>query len=149
MRRAVRAESPGLRFILLLLPGHASQAPVGRGRSHLRRPHRAAPNEPLVPLAYGHVFRCRDPAGAESLVPAIRGWLSADAETPKARFSLAAISAIFCFPKGRVADATREVERVVELGRSRDDPLLKAWAWTLEATHVQDTEAILVRLSAS
>ena len=29
--------------------------------------------------------------------------------------------------------------RVAELGRSVSDPLLKARAWTLEATHVQDT----------
>ena len=45
----------------------------------------------------------------------------------------------FLFPKGRVAEAARETARVAELGRAAGDPLLKARAWTLEATHVQET----------
>ena len=45
----------------------------------------------------------------------------------------------FLFPKGRVEDAARETTRVAELGRATNDPLLKARAWTLEATQIQDS----------
>ena len=91
-----------------------------------------------LPLAYGHVFRSRDPARAETLYRR-----SADGfqRTGHAEGEILARSNLrnFLFPKGRVEDATRETARVAELGRSVTDPLLKARAWTLEATHVQDT----------
>ena len=91
-----------------------------------------------LPLAYGHVFRSRDPARAETLYRR-----SADGfqRTDHAEGEILARSNLrnFLFPKGRVEEATRETARVAELGRSVADPLLKARAWTLEATHVQDT----------
>ena len=45
----------------------------------------------------------------------------------------------FLFPRGRVEEATREAERVVEIGDASDDPLLKAGAWSLQALHIQDS----------
>ena len=90
-----------------------------------------------LPLAYGHVFRSRDPGRAEALYrQSAEGFQRAGHVEGEilARSNLRN----FLFPKGRVADATRETARVAELGRSTTDPLLKARAWTLEATHVQD-----------
>ena len=96
------------------------------------------PTNLWLPLAYGHVYRSRDPGRAETLYRK-----SADGfqRAGHAEGEILARSNLrnFLFPKGRVADATRETERVAELGRSVSDPLLKARAWTLEATHVQDT----------
>jgi tetratricopeptide (TPR) repeat protein len=91
-----------------------------------------------LPLAYGHVYRTRDPERAEALYRR-----SADGfqRSGHAEGEILARSNLrnFLFPKGRVEDATRETARVAALGRSVSDPLLKARAWTLEATHVQDT----------
>lgn len=42
-------------------------------------------------------------------------------------------------PLGRVADATRHVARVVEIGRGLTDTELQARVWLLEATHTRDT----------
>ena len=91
-----------------------------------------------LPLAYGHVYRTRDPERAEALYRR-----SADGfqQAGHAEGEILARSNLrnFLFPKGRVEDATRETVRVAAIGRSVSDPLLKARAWTLEATHVQDT----------
>jgi len=96
------------------------------------------PTNLWLPLAYGHVYRGRDPQRAEALYRR-----SADGfqRAGHAEGEILARSNLrnFLFPKGRVEDATRETERVAELGRSVSDPLLKARAWTLEATHVQDS----------
>ena len=59
--------------------------------------------------------------------------------TPAAKSSRAATCGTISSRKGGVQDATVETERVVALGASVDDPLLKAQAWTLQASHVQDT----------
>jgi tetratricopeptide (TPR) repeat protein len=96
------------------------------------------PHNLWLPLAHGHVFRTSDPARAEALyrraADAFRAIGHADGEL-LARSNLRN----FLFPRGRVEDATREMARVVEIGAATDDPLLKARAWTLEASHIQDT----------
>ena len=97
-----------------------------------------------LPLAYGHVYRSRDPERAEALyrqaADGFRGSKHVEGEI-LARSNLRN----FLFPKGRVQEATREMARVAELGAASDDPLLKARAWTLEATHVQDSGGDLSR----
>ncbi len=124
--------------------------PIASTRSRFRRtcgtrgPAGSTPSSQQHPanlwlsLAYGHVFRSRDPARAETLYRR-----SADGfqRTGQAEGEILARSNLrnFLFPKGRVEEATRETARVAELGRSVTDPLLKARAWTLEATHVQET----------
>ena len=97
-----------------------------------------SPENLWLPLAYGHVYRSRDPKRAEALYRQ-----SADGfqRTGHVEGEILARSNLrnFLFPKGRLADAARETARVAELGRSSSDPLLKARAWTLEATQVQDS----------
>ena len=96
------------------------------------------PDNLWLPLAYGHVFRARDPQRAEALYRQ-----SADGfqKAGHVEGEILARSNLrnFLFPKGRSADAARETARVAELGRAASDPLLKARAWTLEATQVQDS----------
>ena len=70
-----------------------------------------------LPLAYGHVYRSRDPGRAEALYRKSADGFQRRA-TPKARSWPAAISGTSSFQKAGVADATRETERVAELGRS-------------------------------
>lgn len=98
----------------------------------------AHPTNYWLPLAFGHVYRSRDPQRAEALYTrAARDFQAAG----HAEGELLARSNLrnFLFPKGRTADATREMERVVAIGNASSDPLLKARAWTLQAAHVQDT----------
>jgi CHAT domain-containing protein/tetratricopeptide (TPR) repeat protein len=96
------------------------------------------PTNLWLPLAYGHVYRGRDPQRAEALYRQ-----SADGfqRAGHAEGEILARSNLrnFLFPKGRLEDATSETARVAAIGRSVNDPLLKARAWTLEATHVQDS----------
>ena len=70
-----------------------------------------------LPLAYGHVYRSRDPERAEALYRQ-----SADGfqRTGHVEGEILARSNLrnFLFPKGRVEDAARETARVAELGRS-------------------------------
>ena len=96
------------------------------------------PDNLWLPLAYGHVYRARDPQRAEQLY---RRAADGFQKIGHAEGEILARSNLrnFLFPKGRTEDAARETARVAELGRSASDPLLKARAWTLEATQVQDS----------
>jgi CHAT domain-containing protein/tetratricopeptide (TPR) repeat protein len=91
-----------------------------------------------LPLAYGHVYRGRDLDRAVALyrrsAESFRKAGHAEGEI-LARSNLRNV----LFPRGRVEEATRETERVREIGASVADPLLKARAWTVEATHLQET----------
>lgn len=93
-----------------------------------------------LPLAYGHMHRDRGPTPdrAETLyrtsADGFRRLGHAEGEI-LARSNLRDV----LFPKGRVQEASNEMARVVEIGASVDDPLLKARAWMLQATDVQDT----------
>jgi CHAT domain-containing protein len=104
----------------------------------------AHPGNHWLPLAYGHVFRSRNPDRAEALYrQAADGFKNARHVEGEilARSNLRN----FLFPKGRVKEAALEMERVAALGAASTDPLLKARAWTLEATHVQDAGGDLGR----
>ena len=99
---------------------------------------REHPDNFWLPLAYGHTYRERDPIRAEALyrqsADGFQKQRNADGEI-LARSNLRN----YLFPRGRLQDATVETERVVALGVSVDDPMLKAQAWMLQASHVQDT----------
>ena len=103
-----------------------------------RRSSRSSRRTSGSPLAYGHIYRGRDADRAESLyrrsADGFRRTNNAEGEI-LARSSLRDV----LFPRGRLSDTAREVARVVEIGDAVQDPILKAWAWTLQATHVQDT----------
>jgi tetratricopeptide (TPR) repeat protein len=98
----------------------------------------AQPANFWLPLAYGHVYRTLDPGRAERLFrQAADGFAAAKAAEGEliARTNLRG----FLFPRGRVADAARELQRVVEIGDASTDPTLKARAWSLQAAHVQES----------
>jgi hypothetical protein len=95
-----------------------------------------------LPLAYGHVHRNREPR--PDLDAAEKMYRRAAAGFEAARHAEGEILARsnlrdILVPAGRVADATREVARVTEIGGAASDPLVKARAWSLEATHIIDT----------
>jgi CHAT domain-containing protein len=90
-----------------------------------------------LPLAYGHLHRNRDPDRTVSLY---RRAADGFREAGHAEGEILARSNLrdVLFPKGRVQEATSELERVVEIAASVEDPTLKARAWTVEAAHVQE-----------
>ena len=98
----------------------------------------ANPGNFWLRLAYGHVYRGRDPNRAEQLyrqaADGFRASARADGEV-LARSNLRD----FLFPSGRVDEATRELERVVDIGNASADPIVKAQAWTLQARHLNET----------
>ena len=91
-----------------------------------------------LPLAYGHVYRGRDPSRAEQLYRQAADGFSASA---RADGEVLARSNLrdFLFPSGRVDEATRELERVIAIGNVSADPIVKAQAWTLQARHINET----------
>jgi hypothetical protein len=102
---------------------------------------RAHPDNFWLPLALGHLYRNR-PAPD---VDAAEGWYRRAAagfqRAGHAEGEILARSNLrdMLAPRGRVADASIEVARVVAIGASSSDPLLKARVWSLEATHLFDT----------
>ena len=99
---------------------------------------REHPENYWLPLAYGHMYRERDPDRTEALYRRAADGFQKDGN---AGGEILARSNLrnFLFPKGRLQEATAEMARVSALAASVDDPLLKAQAWTLQASHVQDT----------
>ena len=102
------------------------------------------PKNLWLPLAYGHVYRTRDPARAEALYRQSADGFQARGHA-EGELLRAATFATSSFPKA--ASTTRRVRpvRVVEIGRASTDPLLKARAWTLEATEITDSGGDLSR----
>lgn len=96
------------------------------------------PDNAWLTLAYAHLQRTRD---AEQAVALYRRAAERFRTTQHAEGEILSRTNLrsFLFPRGRVDEATREVARVVEIGKASSDPLTKARAWSLEATHVQDT----------
>ena len=98
----------------------------------------AHPANHWLTLVSGHIHRGSDPPraermyrqAAEAFAVAGRG-----AGELQARTSLRDVLA----PQGRIAEAAREVARVVAIGEAATDPALKARAWSLQAQHVQTT----------
>ena len=121
-------------FYRLTLDGHSWQASAQQFEA-LMATH---PGNFWLPLAYGHLYRARDPDRTEALYrKAARGFMSlghAEGELV-ARSNLR----LFVFPRGRVDDAAREVARVVEIGEAANTPILKARAWSLQAQHLEET----------
>ena len=98
----------------------------------------AHPSNLWLPLAYAHVYRTRDPSRAERLYrQAADGFTAAGGAEGEllARSNLRDL----LFPFGRVAEANREVARVVAVGAASTDPILKAQAWTVQGRHIYET----------
>jgi hypothetical protein len=89
-------------------------------------------------LAYGHVFRTRDPNRAERLYKQAVDGFSASARADGELLARGNLRD-FLFPFGRVDEATREIERVIEIGAASKDPIVKAQAWSLEARHIYES----------
>jgi CHAT domain-containing protein len=103
----------------------------------------AHPDNFWLPMAYGHVYRERDAARAEALYRHAAGGFQ-DAGHAEGEILARSNLRNFLFPKaGRVADAEREMRRVREIGAGAGDPLLRARAWILEATHTTESGADL------
>jgi CHAT domain-containing protein/tetratricopeptide (TPR) repeat protein len=100
------------------------------------------PGNLWLPLAYGHLHRTGRPGAdleiAEQLyrraADGFRAASHAEGEA-LARISLRDILT----PQGRLQDATAEVARVIAIGTTVDDAVLKARIWTMEASHVLET----------
>lgn len=91
-----------------------------------------------LPLAAGHVHRERDPARTEALY---RQAADGFREQGHAGGEILARGTLRSYlqPRGRVEDATAEMARITAVAATVEDPLLKAQAWTIEASHVQET----------
>jgi len=99
---------------------------------------REHPENYWLPLAYGHVYRERDPDRSVALYRRAADGFRKEAN---AGGEIVARSNLrnFLFPKGRQQEAAAEMDRVAALEGVTDDPLLKAQVWMLQASHVQDT----------
>jgi hypothetical protein len=98
----------------------------------------AHPDNFWLRLAYGNAWAARSPDRAEQLYrQAAEGFMAAG----NADGELLARSTLrtFLFSRGHIEEAARQTERVVAIGRTANDPLLKAAAWSLEALQVQDS----------
>lgn len=102
------------------------------------------PDNFWVPMAYGHVYRRDQPDRAEALYRR-----SADGfrRVGHAEGEILARSNLrnFLFPLGRSQDVETEMARVIEIGASVSEPLVKARVWNLEAGHLQETGGDLGR----
>jgi hypothetical protein len=96
------------------------------------------PDNHWLPLAYGHVYRERDPRRAEALYRQAADRFQRDADAAGEILARGTLRN-HLFPRGRAQDAAAEMERVLAVAASVNDPLLKAQAWTLHSSHVQET----------
>jgi CHAT domain-containing protein/tetratricopeptide (TPR) repeat protein len=98
----------------------------------------AHPDNFWLPLAYGNAWDARNPDRAEHLYRHAADGFRASGH---AEGELLARSTLrkFLFPRGRVDEAAHEAERVVAIGDASGNPLLKAAAWSLQASHIQDS----------
>jgi hypothetical protein len=97
-----------------------------------------------LPLAYGHMHRTRDADRTVALyrrsADGFQGQQHAEGEIT-ARSSLRDV----LVPRGRLDEAAREVERIVERGAAADNPVSKARAWMAESQQIQDSGGDLGR----
>ena len=98
----------------------------------------AHPGNLWLPLAYGHVYRTRDPNRAERLYRQAADGFRASAGAEGELLARSNLRDLL-FPFGRVDEATREMARVVEIGDASEDPILKAQAWSLQARHIYES----------
>lgn len=100
------------------------------------------PDNFWLPLAYGHLERNRAPkADLDAAEAMYRRSANGFQAAHHAEGEMLARSNLrdILVPRGRVSDATREVDRVIEIGASVTDPLLHARAWSLQASHLLET----------
>lgn len=107
----------------------------GRLLDVLMREH---PDNFWLRLAGGHIHRQRDPVRTEALYRQAADGFQKQGEAAGEILARGALRG-YLLPRGRLQDATAEMARVTALAASVKDPLLKAEAWTLQASHVQDT----------
>jgi hypothetical protein len=98
----------------------------------------ANPGNLWLRLAYGHMFRTRDPNHAERLYRQAADGFRAAARAEGEMLARSNLRDLL-FPVGRVGEAAREVQRVVEIGNATADPILKAQAWSLQARDIYET----------
>jgi CHAT domain-containing protein len=99
---------------------------------------REHPENYWLPLAYGHVYRERDPDRTEALYRRAADGFRVEGNAGGEIVSRSNLRN-FLFHKGRRQDAAAEMERVSALEADVDDPLLKGQIWTLQALHLQET----------
>jgi CHAT domain-containing protein len=99
---------------------------------------REHPGNYWLPAAYGLMYRDRDPDRTEALYRRAADGFQKDGNAGGEIVSRGNLRN-FLVPKGRLREATDEMTRISALAATVDDPLLKAQAWTLQASHVQDT----------
>jgi hypothetical protein len=102
---------------------------------------RARPDNFWLPLALGHLHRHRQPAGLDAAEMWYRRAADGFRAAGHVEGEILARSNLrdLLLPRGRVAEASAEVSRVSAIGASASDPVLRARAWSLEATHLFDT----------
>ena len=102
---------------------------------------RARPDNFWLPLVLGHLHRNRQPAGLDAAELWYRRAADGFRAAGHAEGEILARSNLrdMLLPMGRTAEASTEVSRVSLVGASAGDPLLRARAWSLEATHLLET----------
>jgi hypothetical protein len=102
---------------------------------------RARPGNFWLPIALGHLHRNRQPAALDAAELWYRRAADGFRAAGHAEGEILARSNLrdMLLPMGRVAEASAEVSRVSAIGASANDPLLRARASSLEATHLLDT----------
>lgn len=98
---------------------------------------REQPENFWLPLAYGHMYRDRDPDEAERLYRRAATGFQARGQVEGEILARSNLRN-YLFPKGRKDAADAEMVRVAELGAQVTDPLLLARIWALQAAHLQD-----------
>ena len=99
---------------------------------------REHPGNFWLPLAAGHIYRERDTVRTEALYRQAADGFQKQGEAGGEILARGTLRG-YLLPRGRLQDATAEMTRVTAVAASVTDPLLKAQAWTLQASHVQET----------
>jgi len=107
----------------------------GRLVDGLMREH---PDNFWLRVAGGHIHRQRDPVRTEALYRQAADGFQKQGDAGGEILARGTLRG-YLLPRGRLQDATAEMARVTALAASVSDPLLKAEAWTLQASHVQET----------
>jgi hypothetical protein len=94
------------------------------------------PRNAWLTLAYGHVYRFREPDRAEYLYRKAAGQFMASGTAEGELLARTNLRDLL-LPLGRVDEAAREVALVEKIGNASPEPLLKARAWSLQALHIQ------------
>ena len=100
------------------------------------------PGNLWLPLAYGHLHRSRGPGTnlrtAELLYRRSADGFRADGHAEGEVVARISLRDLFA-PQGRIEEATAQIARVVEIGATAGEPVLKAQVAIAEASHLLDT----------